>query len=329
MEVFSFMFPVIALFVFLFIVIVIFSSKGKKVKINDNVSEKYKDVALKLINQNDKIEEERKKYRKKHIFIGCIIIAIAAGAFLTPILGFFTFIISFLLVIVLMIILITNKDNNSVYNEVIPSIINNYLKGLNYNHYEGISSNIYREARFESWDRYHSDDLISGVINNQEFIMSEVHTENRHTDKDGHTYYTTIFHGAFAKVTLKKDFKCFLNIVNNRIKLFSRDSYITIDNEAFEKIYDVFTDDKIKAMRLLTPDVTTKMIDLYNDTGIYCEIKIINNILYIRLYTGALFDFSFSNPEKEAKLIGKSVAVIDSVFKVMENFIGEIERFDV
>ena len=128
---------------------------------------------------------------------------------------------------------------------------------------------------------------------------------------------------------MNKDLGCFINIVNNRIKLFSRDKYITIDNEAFEKIYDVFTDDKIKAMRLLTPDVTSKMIDLYNETGIYCEVKVSANVLYIRLYTGALFNFSFSNPEKEAIMVGKSLAVIDSVFKVMENFIKEVEEFDV
>ena len=70
--------------------------------------------------------------------------------------------------------------------EVIPKIINDYMKELKYNHYEGISSAVYREARFEGYDRYHSDDLITGKINNQEFIMSEVHTE------EGDVYYNCI-----------------------------------------------------------------------------------------------------------------------------------------
>lgn len=326
---YGFIFPIFAFFLFIVVVILALSGKGSKVKISDNISDKYKDIAYKLISGNVKLDEERKKYKVKQLLIGAIIISFALCVFLVAIIGPLVFVIALALIITLIILLITSKDKNSVFQEIIPSIIHDYMKELNYNHYEGISSSIYREARFEGYDRYHSDDLISGKINDQDFIMSEVHTESRHTDKDGHTYYTTIFHGAFAKVTLKKDFKCFLNIVNNRIKIFSKDEYITIDNEAFEKIYDVFTDDKIKTMRLLTPDVTTKMIDLYNETGIYCEIKIVNNVLYIRLYTGALFNFSFSNPEKEAKLIGKSLAVIDSVFKVMENFIGEIERFDV
>ena len=327
---YGFIFPIFSFFfLFLVIAILISSFKGNKVKINDAISDKYKDIAFKLIDGNERLNEERKKYRIKQLLIRSILISFVPLIFFTRYLGHLTFILILFLIITLIVLIITNKDENSIYGEVIPKIINDYMKGLKYNHYEGINSSIYREARFEGYDRYSSDDLISGTINDQDFIMSEVHTERRHTDSDGNTSYTTIFHGAFAKVTLKKDFKCFVNIVNNKVKLFNKDKYITIDNEAFEKIYDVFTDDKIKAMRLLTPDVTTKMIDLYNETGIYCEIKIINNILYIRLYTGSLFDFSFSNPEKEAKLIGKSLAVIDSVFKVMENFIGEVERFDV
>lgn len=327
---YGFIFPIFSFFfLFLVVAILISSFKGNKVKINDAISDKYKDIAFKLIDGNEKLNEERKKYRIKHLLIRTILISFVPLIFFTRYLGHLTFVLILFLIITLIVLIITNKGENSIYGEVIPKIINDYMKGLKFNHYEGINSSIYREARFEGYDRYSSDDLISGTINDQDFIMSEVHTERRHTDSDGNTSYTTIFHGAFAKVTLKKDFKCFVNIVNNKVKLFNKDKYITIDNEAFEKIYDVFTDDKIKAMRLLTPDVTTKMIDLYNETGIYCEIKIINNILYIRLYTGSLFDFSFSNPEKEAKLIGKSLAVIDSVFKVMENFIGEVERFDV
>ena len=312
-----------------FITIIVSSFTKQKLKINLEVSDKYKKLAYDLIENNEKINIERRKYKIRKLLSLLTLIGILSSFFLFPVLGgliVFIFIIS---VILMIFIIVTNKDSSVVFGDIIPSIIESYMEGLTYNHFEGISSSIYREARFEGYDRYNSDDLISGNINDQEFIMSEVHTERRHTDKDGNTSYTTIFHGAFAKVFLKKDFKCFLNIVNNRIKLFSRDKYITIDNEEFEKIYDVFTDDKIKAMRLLTPDVTTKMIDLYNETGIYCEIKVINNILYIRLFTGELFSFVFSNPEKESELLGKSIAVIDSVMKVLENFIGEIERFDV
>ena len=219
---YGFIFPIFSFFfLFLVVTILISSFKGNKVKINDAISDKYKDIAFKLIDGNERLNEERKKYRIKHLLIRTILISFVPLIFFTRYLGHLTFVLILFLIITLIVLIITNKDENSIYGEVIPKIINDYMKGLKYNHYEGINSSIYREARFEGYDRYSSDDLISGTINDQDFIMSEVHTERRHTDSDGNTSYTTIFHGAFAKVTLKKDFKCFVNIVNNKVKLFN------------------------------------------------------------------------------------------------------------
>lgn len=322
------------IFMFLFfmtlVMVIIFANgKKKKPKYNIQVSEHYRNLALQILSNNEKIDEERKKYNKVNALK-----AICGGVSLASIFLLMAtrhpILILFCIAGALGFIIIAFSQKDSyIFTNILPEIINKYNDKLNYKHSTGIDSHVYREARFESYDRYSSDDYITGVMNDCPFEMSEVHTERRHTDSDGHTSYTTIFHGTFAKVKLNKDFKSFISIINNRLKLFSKDQYITIDNEAFEKIYDVFTDDKIKAMRLLTPDVTTKMIDIYNETGIYCEIKILNNIMYIRLHTGPLFVLNFSNPEKESGLIGKSIAIIDSIFKVMENFLSEIERFDV
>ena len=227
-----------------------------------------------------------------------------------------------------LIILSIIRNDKALFNEIIPEVLKSYDESLTYDHSKGISSGIYSSARFESYDRYHSEDLITGKIHGCDFSMCEVHTENEHTDSDGDTHYVTLFHGTFALINLKQDFGSWVNIVNNKIKVFSRDNYISLENTEFEDIYDVFTGDKIKAMRLLTPDVTTKMIDLYNQTGIYCEIKISGKNMYIRLYTRSLFNLSFSNIEKEAKKIGMCMAIIDSVFKITGNFINELERLD-
>ena len=319
-------------FYVLFLIVIIsaiVSKKSKKVKINEEVSEKYKKLAYDLIKNNKELNHQRRNHNILTAIKGLLIIGIFSMFVLIAAIGPVAIVFMIILVVTLIIISVTCGKNNLIFDEIIPEIIKKNFNDFKYDHNSGIDKLTYREARFEGFDRYRSDDLITGKVCNYDFIMSEVHTERRHRDKDGHTYYTTIFHGAFSKVILDKDIGCFINIVNNKIKLFSRDYYVTIENEKFEKVYDVFTDDKIKAMRLLTPDVTTKMIDLYDETGIYCEVKIVNNTLYIRLYTGALFNFSFSKPEKEALMVGKSLAVIDSVFKIMENFIKEVEEFDV
>lgn len=327
--VFGYVFLLLYLGIFIFIIASIFSGNKKKVKINEEISTKYKDLAYELIKNNKKLDEQRKKHNFLTIIKGLLLLSLFATFIYLRLLGFLAVYIIIAVAILLVVLILKGEKDNDIFDEIIPNIIKKYFKDFSYDHKNGIASNIYREAAFEGYDRYHSDDLITGKVCGYDFALSEVHTERRHTDKDGHTTYTTIFHGAFSKVMLTKDLDCFISIANNRIKLFDRDRYITIDNEEFEKIYDVFTDDKIKAMRLLTPDVTSKMIDLYNETGIYCEVKIYGQLLYIRLYTGALFNFTFSNPEKEALMVGKSLAVIESVFRIMENFIKEIEAFDV
>lgn len=316
------------IFFLVFIIIIISSSKRKKININLNISSEYTKMAYDLIIKTPEVAEARKKYKKKQ-YLTILLIIILLGSFVfffihNPVLAFVSFIL-----FAVSLFLLARKDDSKLFDEIVAKLLKKYDENFEYDHKSGIPSQVYREARFGSYDRYHSDDLIKGKINNNTFELAEVHTERRSTDSEGRTTYVTTFHGTFIKVDLEKSFDGYLNIVNNRIKLFSRDEYVTIDNEAFEKVYDVFTDDKIKALRLLTPDVTSKMIDIYNETGLYCEIKILGKFLYMRLFTGALFPFSFSNPEKESKLIGESVAVVDLAFKVIKNFVNELERFDV
>jgi len=317
-------------FIFLFAFIIILCSRGNKnkIKINLNVSSEYKKMAYDLIMKTPEVAEARKKYKTKQFLIILFILALLAAFIFffmrSPIIAFVLFIL-----FAVSLFFLSRKDDSKLFDEIVAKLLKKYDDSFEYKHNEGILSQVYREAKFGGYDRYHSDDLIKGKINNNSFELAEVHTERRSTDSEGHTTYVTTFHGTFIKVDLEKSYDGMLNIVNNRIKLFSRDQYVTIDNEAFEKIYDVFTDDKIKALRLLTPDVTSKMIDIYNETGLYCEIKIVGKFLYMRLFTGALFPFSFSNPEKESKLIGESVAIVDLAFKVIKNFVNELERFDV
>ena len=320
------------MFIFIFIIIIIGTVKNgrrKKVVLKEEIVNKYKSIAYDLINNNPEFEKARSNYKIQSLFAYLFLGLSFASMFVFVQLNVLFGILGFILCMVTFIIIISKRNDKAIFNNVLPKVLNRFNSDIIYDHYKKMDRNVYREARYESFDRYSSDDYITGKVHNCPYEMAEVHTERRHTDSKGRTHYSTIFHGMFAKITLSKSFDGYLSIVNNKIKLFNRDQYITIDNEAFEKIYDVFTDDKIKAMRLLTPDVTTKMIDLYNETGIYCEVKIMNNLLYIRLYTGAFFNLSFSNAEKEALMVGKSLPVIDSVFKIMENFIKEVEEFDV
>lgn len=304
-------------------------SRNKKMILNEKISSEYANQAYQILSSSPEISKARAQDKILNFFtlLLLLLMLVAASTFIHG--GSYLFLIGAFASGIGFIVLNFARKNNALFDKVIPKILSTYNDRLIYQHNNGIDSNVYDEAHFENWDRYNSEDMIVGTIKNCNFAMSEVHTQDRYTDSEGRTSYRTLFRGTFAVIDLNKDFASWISIVNNKIKLFSKDNYISLENTEFEKIYDVFTDDKIKAMRLLTPDVTTKMIHLYNETGLYCEIKIINKKMYIRLYTSGLFEVAFSNPKKESKQIGACIAVIDNIFKVTENFIDELERFDV
>lgn len=331
MDNFFMVFPPL-MFIFIFIIIIIGTVKNgrrKKVVLKEEIVNKYKSIAYDLINNNPEFNKARSNYKIQSLFACIFLVLSVTSIFVLVQLNVVLGMLGFILGMVISFIIISKRNDKVIFNNVLPKVLNRFNSDIIYDHYKKMDRNVYREARYESFDRYSSDDYITGKVQNCPYEMAEVHTERRYTDSKGRTHYSTIFHGMFAKITLSKSFDGYLSIVNNKIKLFNRDQYITIDNEAFEKIYDVFTDDKIKAMRLLTPDVTTKMIDIYNDTGLYFEIKIYGNNLYLRVYTSAMFSFAFSNVEKESRDIANSIAKLDSIYKITENIINEIEGFDV
>ena len=322
------------IFIALIFIIMMMSSKKKKINTANNSIEiinKYKPIIQKIINNNNDVNEARKKYKssKSTIKIICCIIIILSVVVAIYSKNYHIFIITIVTPLVGLTLTNFRNDTKLIYNNIIPNIVRDYNDNMTYNHYKNINRSEYKKADFEEFDTYHSEDLITGSINNCPYQISEIETQVEETDDEGNKDYTTSFSGTFAKIELNKNFNCTIEIVNEYTNFSTRDNHITMDNEEFEKIYDVFTDDKILAMRLLTPDVTSKMIDLYNETGIYFEIKIVNDIMYIRLHTAESFEFYFSTPEKEAELLAKSIAQLDSIYIIMNSFLNEIERIDI
>lgn len=299
-----------------------------KKKTNQEAIDKYQPLALDIINQNSSIMNvERKRHKRIKIFmIFCTVAAVGLFTFSS----FNRFFAVVAIILVLVFLYLRTKNTKQVLFEIIfPTLLKTYNNEIQYSHQMGISSNLYAEARFEHYNRFSIEDYIIGKICGCDYQISDILTEREHVVEAGNRSYTPIFSGTFAKVTLNKNFNSTICIVNNKIKLLNRDDYITIDNEEFEKRFDVFTNDKILAMRLLTPDVTTKMIDIYNQTGIYFGIKIIKNFMYIRLYTSCVPELTFSNPNKESIELASSIATLDSIYIITNSFIEEIERIDI
>ena len=108
-----------------------------------------------------------------------------------------------------------------------------------------------------------------------------------------------------------------LYISDNQLKLF-KGQYVELDNQAFEEKYDVFSNDDVVAMRILTPTITTKILEMHDKYGFFFEIKLINGLLFFRFHSDTLFEPSPGNIEKEATDIAFYFNMLDGMKAIMK-----------
>lgn len=214
------------------------------------------------------------------------------------------------------------KSYKHVFKEkIIAPIINHVFPDAKYTPFFGIRESEYNRGRWESYDRYGSEDKITTSVSlkenkdiNLELTIAEVHTENRHEDDEGHVSYTTVFHGLAGSINLPREIGCYLKVVKNGLNLFggSKDR-LEMDMAEFEKMFDVKTDDKIKAMQILTSDIMTELIDLVRTTKVKFEFYINNDTMHIRFHTGEVFEPEVFGKSMQLDKLRKYCDIIETV----------------
>lgn len=316
------------IFFIIFIVIIISTLSNNK-KNHKNVitaSElqiKYKDIINKIYNMiiNDEELNKNRIEHNKNLKTG--ITLILAGFLLSFILGLGIPLI--IAGVIYLIKLSKNSYSDSYKEKIVQFALKEYDDNLEYYPTGCIPEEQYEIADFENYDRFYSEDRINGTILGHNFIMADVHVEDRREDSDGDTTYVTLFNGPVAIVQLPKSIDFELSIENDSIKLFNRKKIVEIDNPDFEEIYDVYTNDKVKAMVVLTPAVTNRMLDLYNKYGFVFEFKFVKNYMYFRFHSGSLFVPNANSPMDEAVGVARYFEIIDGIKDIMKGVIESTE----
>jgi len=164
-------------------------------------------------------------------------------------------------IMLVVIISVTNKGKytNMFKQRVIEPFVRNIDENLSYNANRGIASVLYRQGEFEFFDRYSSEDAIEGILDGKYAVkMAEVHTEDVSTDSEGHTHTYTLFHGIFGNVECAKNIGTELKIHTDKGVLgniFKGKTRIEMDSSEFEKKFDVYAENQIVAMQILTSAV--------------------------------------------------------------------------
>lgn len=234
---------------------------------------------------------------------------------------------------------INYKDNFK--STVMQDLIKSFDDNMEYKYKDGIPPEEYDEGKFEKYqyNRYDSQDLIVGNILNCKMKMAEVIVQNEsEEDADGHVHTTTFFKGMFLKCETPKPFTNRIYIRNdikdkNVIKQLSLSKLpidklrVELDSQEFERLFDVYTSDKIVAMQLLTADVMLMLVDFYNDMKIEYEITIRENNIYVRFHTGDLFETAgLKKDVLDKELLHKYYKMFDFMYCLIIQLVKNIDE---
>ncbi len=206
-------------------------------------------------------------------------------------------------------------------DEIIGSFVKLVSPNLKYNKVISVELNAKEEylmANFEDkrFNRFYDDDYISGTIDENVHInMCDLHIQNvtgggrnRHTEE--------IFQGLFCKTNCNKNINTVIEITRNKIKFLNNQNRIEMDSSEFEEYFDVYSENKILTMQLLTSDVMETLIDFYKKYNLEFEIVFKNKNIYIRFFTGAMFEPKVFGSSMDKQLLFMYFTILKFVLNV-------------
>lgn len=288
---------------------------------------------IKSFPELNKCKEMNKKYNLIAIIVSMLIYLGAVFLFFK----FFnpTYIVIFGIVGLIVLFIFSIKANSFVklYERIYKdSVINQLLKSTDpnvvYIPKAGISKTQYDYGNFEKYDTFLSEDMIKSSIDNTPFVLSDVTAKEKYIDRNGHIRYETVFSGTVAIANLPKNINAFVNILDNRRRSERNQYYVQIDNTEFENKYDVFSNNNIIAMRLLTPNITMAILDLQKQTNLKMEIKIGYSTIYFRFFYSNLFEPAMKNEKLEAYLAYESILKYKTIREIINEILKAINELD-
>ena len=186
----------------------------------------------------------------------------------------------------------------------------------------------YKIANFDNkvHNRFYVDDYIKGLLDEQTFIqMADLLVQYHHSGKNSYT--ETIFNGLFAQTRSNKDIGTTIKISAD--KFFKNNSRVQMDSQEFEKYFDIYCDDKILAMQLLTSDTMECLVDFYNKHYIQYEIVLRNDTIYMRFFTGAMFEPKTFGSSMDKEVLFKYYSILKFVLEVTTKINKTLQDLDI
>ena len=261
-----------------------------------------------------------------------IFIVITIGVMLSVMIKSFLFTFLAFIIVLLYIAFSKNRRNyNKLFKEkVIKTFVKEYSSSLEYLPNKNILKLTYIKGEFERPDRFFSEDLIIGTLEDGNKIsMAEVESQIGSRDEDGNVEYMTVFYGLFAEIKLNKTVLANIKIRKNTFELIKPKDKVEMDSSEFEKIFNVYGTNQIITMQLLTSDVMQMLIDFKEQNKFTPEITIKENNMYIRFDTGEVFEANMLKKALDYDTLLKYYNIINFTLELTEKILKNIKETEI
>jgi len=181
---------------------------------------------------------------------------------------------------------ISSKKLNEIKKDKLPQILQ-FLIGDRLSYFstdEFLSKEEFKSAGFAGhFDTFSGEDLIEidipkddGTKSGVAFKACDLNVTETVVDSDGNSSTKTVYFGAFCAVHFPFEFKCRLAI-NSRLSGVKK---FKLEDVSFNKAFQVFSDNQVEALCILTPSMMQKLVKLKEKTKTV-KITIFDNHLYL------------------------------------------------
>ncbi len=179
-----------------------------------------------------------------------------------------------------------------IFNAIIPEIFGTgtYMP-------QGMPQNMYNESKlYLNYNAYFASDRIKKGMNQLDISNVTTTLKNQNTS-------TTIFKGIFAimklddfykdEILIKPDYenKFVSTLVDSKNKMLGEnENVVRLENLEFEKYFEVYSKNQIKARQLLTVEYMEKMVNMKNKLNTLIKVRYFGDKKYVAIWNKRLID---------------------------------------
>ena len=230
------------------------------------------------------------------------------------------------------------KNYTSLYkNKVVRDFIKTMNSNLDYSPectQRLIMGNKYKAAGFDlkDFNIVKSDDYITGNLGYNSFLeMAELKLISDRGKEDEISVRSLVFNGVFAYIKMDKDLKKSIKITRNKRIHMLNQTYrlIEMDSQIFENYFDVYGDDKILTMRIITPELMVELVGFYEKYKIDFDICMQGNYIFMRFFSGQMFEPTVIKNSMEKEYLFMYYCIFKLILDVVEKIYTTVDDIDL